>query len=52
MPIIEKPDEIEITGSMIEAAAVALASYDDRFCSLEDAAERIVRAALEARENG
>jgi hypothetical protein len=41
-------EDIEITPEMIEAAAFELASYDDRFTTLREAAERIVRAAIAA----
>jgi hypothetical protein len=50
----DKPDanstnEIEITREMIEAAADALAEYDRKFESLEEAAQRILNAALKLR---
>lgn len=41
--------EIEITPEMIAAASLALAGWDDRFTPRKEAAEEIIRAALDAR---
>ena len=42
--------EIEITPVMMDAAALALSSWDDRFGTIRDAAREVLEAALRARQ--
>jgi hypothetical protein len=45
---LDKHEEIEITEEMVEAGAYALAEYDRKFESLEEAATRVFIAMKKA----